>query len=83
MIGFTGDNGRLDVDGCPTENAPLRDDTMNLPIEEAGKKSTSKVSLGRLARIEDVVNMTCYLASDRADYMTGQVINITDGRKMN
>lgn len=55
---------------------------MNLPIEEVVKKFTAKVPLGRLARIDDVVNMTCYLASARADYMTGQAINITGGREM-
>lgn len=36
---------------------------MNLPIEEVVKKFTAKVPLGRLARIDDVVNMTCFLAS--------------------
>jgi NAD(P)-dependent dehydrogenase (short-subunit alcohol dehydrogenase family) len=55
---------------------------LNLPIEEVVKKFTSKVPLGRLARVEDVVNMTCYLASERAAYMTGQAINITGGREM-
>jgi NAD(P)-dependent dehydrogenase (short-subunit alcohol dehydrogenase family) len=55
---------------------------MNLPLPEVVKKFTSKVPLGRLARIADVVNMTCFLASDRADYMTGQAINITGGREM-
>jgi NAD(P)-dependent dehydrogenase (short-subunit alcohol dehydrogenase family) len=55
---------------------------LDLPIEEVVKKFTTKVPLGRLARIEDVVNMTCYLASGRADYMTGQAINITGGREM-
>ena len=55
---------------------------MNLPIEEVVKKFTAKVPLGRLARIDDVVNMTCFLASARADYMTGQAINITGGREM-
>lgn len=55
---------------------------MDLPIDEVVKKFTSKVPLGRLARIEDVVNMTCFLASDRASYMTGQAINITGGREM-
>ena len=57
-------------------------ETMKLPIEEVVKKFTSKVPLSRLARIDDVVNMTCFLASDRADYMTGQAINITGGREM-
>jgi NAD(P)-dependent dehydrogenase (short-subunit alcohol dehydrogenase family) len=56
--------------------------SMNLPMDQVVKTFTSKVPLGRLARIEDVVNMTCYLASDRADYMTGQAINITGGREM-
>lgn len=55
---------------------------MNLPKEEVVKKFTSKVPMGRLARIDDVVNMTCFLASSRADYMTGQAINITGGREM-
>lgn len=55
---------------------------LNLPIDEVVKKFTSKVPLGRLARIEDVVNMTCFLASGQADYMTGQAINITGGREM-
>ncbi len=56
--------------------------TMELPIDDVVKKFTGKVPLGRLARVDDVVNMTCYLASDRADYMTGQAINITGGREM-
>lgn len=56
--------------------------TMDLPKEEVVKKFTSKVPLGRLAKVEDVVNVTCFLASDRADYMTGQAINITGGREM-
>jgi NAD(P)-dependent dehydrogenase (short-subunit alcohol dehydrogenase family) len=56
--------------------------SMALPMEEVVKKFTSKVPLGRLARVEDVVNMTVYLASNRADYMTGQAINITGGREM-
>ncbi len=55
---------------------------MELPIEEVVKKFTAKVPLGRLAYIEDVVNVTCFLASEQAAYMTGQAINITGGREM-
>ena len=55
---------------------------LKLPMPEVVKKFTSKVPLGRLAHIDDVVNMTCFLASARADYMTGQAINITGGREM-
>jgi NAD(P)-dependent dehydrogenase (short-subunit alcohol dehydrogenase family) len=55
---------------------------MNLPMEEVVRNFTAKVPLGRLARVEDVVNLVCYLASDRADYMTGQAVNVTGGREM-
>jgi len=55
---------------------------LKLPMPEIVKKFTSKVPLGRLAHIDDIVDMTCFLASVRADYMTGQAINITGGREM-
>ncbi|TWU39771.1 SDR family NAD(P)-dependent oxidoreductase [Novipirellula artificiosorum] len=55
---------------------------MNMPHDEIVKMFTSKVPLGRLAKIDDVVQMTCYLASEKAGYMTGQAINITGGREM-
>ncbi|MCL2710192.1 MAG: SDR family oxidoreductase [Planctomycetaceae bacterium] len=55
---------------------------MSMPREEIVKIFTSKVPLGRLASVEDVVNVTCFLASERAAYMTGQAINITGGREM-
>ena len=46
------------------------------------KTFTSKVPLGRLANLADVSNLTCYLCSDAAEYMTGQAVNITGGREM-
>jgi NAD(P)-dependent dehydrogenase (short-subunit alcohol dehydrogenase family) len=55
---------------------------LNLPREEVIKKFTAKVPLGRLAKIQDVVAVTLFLASEGADYMTGQAINITGGREM-
>ncbi len=55
---------------------------MKMPFEEIVKTFTAKVPMGRLAHIADVVNVTCFLASDRAAYMTGQAINITGGREM-
>ncbi len=55
---------------------------MKMPIDQIVKTFTSKVPMGRLAHVEDVVNVTCFLASERAAYMTGQAINITGGREM-
>ena len=50
--------------------------------EEVVKTFTSKVPLGRLASLADVSNLTCFLCSDAAEYMTGQAVNVTGGREM-
>jgi len=55
---------------------------LGLPVDEVIKKFTAKVPLGRLASIQDVVAVTLFLASEGADYMTGQAINVTGGREM-
>lgn len=57
-------------------------ENMKLPMEQIVKQFTAKVPLGRLAHIEDVVNASCFLLSERAAYMTGQAINVTGGREM-
>jgi NAD(P)-dependent dehydrogenase (short-subunit alcohol dehydrogenase family) len=50
--------------------------------EEILKIFTAKIPMGRLATVKNVVEVTCFLASDRAAYMTGQAINVTGGREM-
>lgn len=55
---------------------------LKLPMDQVVKRFTAKAPLGRLARVEDVVNVTLFLASPLADYMTGQALNITGGREM-
>jgi NAD(P)-dependent dehydrogenase (short-subunit alcohol dehydrogenase family) len=55
---------------------------LQLPMGEVVKKFTSKVPLGRLGKIDDIVATTLFLASSGADYMTGQAINVTGGREM-
>ena len=55
---------------------------LNLPREEIVKKFTAKVPLKRLAKVEDIVAVTLFLASPGGDYMTGQAINVTGGREM-
>jgi 3-oxoacyl-[acyl-carrier protein] reductase len=39
----------------------------------------SRIPVGRLGTLEDVANMVCYLASDKAAYITGQVIQVDGG----
>ncbi|NLG00134.1 MAG: SDR family oxidoreductase [Lentisphaerae bacterium] len=57
-------------------------DNLKQAREQVVRQFTSKVPLGRLASIEDVVDVTVFLCSSGADYMTGQAINITGGREM-
>ncbi len=56
--------------------------SLGLSAEAVTRQFTAKVPLGRLARVDDVVEVVCFLASERAAYMTGQAINITGGREM-
>lgn len=55
----------------------------NLKMEEEAvvKQFTSKVPLGRLARIDDIVAFVKFLTVD-GDYCTGQAFNVTGGREM-
>ncbi len=51
----------------------------NIPIEEVQKKWIEKIPLGRLAIPRDIADTISYLCSERALYITGQVINVCGG----
>jgi NAD(P)-dependent dehydrogenase (short-subunit alcohol dehydrogenase family) len=46
---------------------------------EYWRERTAQIPLGRAERPEDVARVVGFLASSRADYMTGQAINVTGG----
>jgi NAD(P)-dependent dehydrogenase (short-subunit alcohol dehydrogenase family) len=50
---------------------------------EAWRQRVAAVPLGRAQQPEDVAGLALYLASEAADYMTGQSINIDGGLMMN
>jgi len=56
-------------------------ENLKLPREEVVKKFTTKVPLGRLTDIQDVVDFVYFLTT-KAEYCTGQAFNITGGREM-
>ena len=62
---------RAERDGISEQEAE------SLMVDEGSKKSP----LGRLGKLEDVANLTAFLASDRADYITGQVFCVDGGIK--
>jgi 3-oxoacyl-[acyl-carrier protein] reductase len=57
------------------------DMTRALP-EEARAGWAGKVPLGRIGAPEDVASAVCFLASDEASYITGQVIAVNGGMYM-
>ena len=53
---------------------------MSDAIEEKTKENLlNQIPLGRIGSPEDIANMTLYLASDQAGYITGQTIAIDGG----
>jgi len=50
--------------------------------EEVRQKYIDQVPLRRGCTYEDVCNVVVFLASDQANYMTGQAINVTGGQEM-
>src|SRR5207248_9500307 len=58
------------------ERAEIEFKAMGLPSAE---ERVSQIPLGRLGKPDDVARIAAFLASDEADYMTGQAINVTGG----
>ena len=54
----------------------------NLTEEEVRQKYIDQVPMKRGCTYTDVSNVIVFLASDQANYMTGQAINITGGQEM-
>lgn len=57
------------------------DMTASLP-EKVLEGAASRISLGRLGKAEEVAELVAFLASDRAAYITGQVIGIDGGMSL-
>jgi 3-oxoacyl-[acyl-carrier protein] reductase len=47
--------------------------------EDARQKIIARIPLGRLASVTDVADLAAFLASDRADFITGAVIPVDGG----
>lgn len=56
---------------------------MTLALKEDIKSSLVKnIPMGRLGTVEDVANIVVFLASEKSNYITGQVINVDGGMIM-
>lgn len=47
--------------------------------EEIKEAACSQIPLGKFGKPEDIANMVVFLASEKADYITGQVISVDGG----
>ena len=47
--------------------------------EEVKKASAAQIPLGHFGKPEDIANMAAYLASEKAAYITGQIISVDGG----
>jgi NAD(P)-dependent dehydrogenase (short-subunit alcohol dehydrogenase family) len=60
----------------------LEAEAMGRPYEEVFGAAVARIPLGRFATPEDVANLVAFLASNQADFITGQAYNLTGGREL-
>jgi 3-oxoacyl-[acyl-carrier protein] reductase len=58
---------------------PSSIDEKDLTLEEARKLRDARFPIGRPPTVEDVANSVAYFASEEAEYVTGQVLNVSGG----
>jgi NAD(P)-dependent dehydrogenase (short-subunit alcohol dehydrogenase family) len=52
------------------------------PYEQVLEAAVAQIPLGRLVQATEVAQLVAFLASDEADFITGQAYNITGGREL-
>src|ERR1035437_1731595 len=50
-------------------------------VSDMGKKMITRTALGRIGKPEDIANMAVFLASNEANFVTGQLIDLSGGYK--
>jgi 3-oxoacyl-[acyl-carrier protein] reductase len=86
VIGFTkalsGEIGPRGVRVNAVAPGYIRTDMLGVIPPEMVDFVKSRISLGRLGNVEDVAPLVCFLGSDLAAYITGQVIQVDGGSSL-
>lgn len=86
MIGFTKSCAQEFASRNITVNAIapgfIVSDMTNVLSEEVQKDFMSKIPLARFGSVDEIANTVNFLASEKAAYITGQVINVNGGMLM-
>ena len=86
MIGFTKSCAQEFASRNITVNAIapgfIVSDMTNVLSEEVQKDFMSKIPLARFGTADEIANTVSFLASEKAAYITGQVINVNGGMLM-
>jgi NAD(P)-dependent dehydrogenase (short-subunit alcohol dehydrogenase family) len=53
----------------------------NIPVAEAQKRAEHSIPLGRICTPEEVANVAVFVASSRASFMNGAIINLDGGQR--
>ena len=55
--------------------------TRKISVDEAQKRAEKSIPLGRICTPEEVANVVVFVASDRASFMNGAIINLDGGQR--
>jgi sorbitol-6-phosphate 2-dehydrogenase len=54
--------------------------TRGVTVDDLETDYAKSIPLGRVGKLDEIADLVCFLASDRASYITGTTINITGGK---
>lgn len=60
----------------------IRTEMTEVLSDTVKEQTKSQIPLGRFGEVEEIANIVCFLASDKANYITGQVISVDGGMAM-
>ncbi|MCZ6875876.1 MAG: SDR family oxidoreductase, partial [bacterium] len=90
-IALAGQYGKDNISFCAVNPGPVRTERwsglvqamardMNLSFEQADQLAPASIPLGRIAEVEEVADLVTYLASPKAHFVNGTMIEIDGGQ---